>query len=146
MADMKIDNVGAGRGASATRKSKKAAVGGGSFSDTLKETAESSDAGITSGVSGVSQVGAILSVQEVPDSTEERSRGLLMTYGDDLLERLDDLRLGLLTGAIPKDDLADLAHKMRQKKQQVDDPRLMGIIDEIELRAEVEIAKLTRRV
>ncbi|NQV44302.1 MAG: flagellar assembly protein FliX, partial [Rhodospirillales bacterium] len=85
-------------------------------------------------------------VQEVPDSTEERSRGLLMAYGDELLERMEDLRLGLLAGSIPKDELAEMAHRMREKKHQVNDPRLMEIIDEIELRAEVEIAKLTRGV
>jgi hypothetical protein len=146
MADMKIDNVGAGRGAAASRKSRKTAASGGSFSDTLKETAESLETGTVGGVGGVSQIGGIISVQEVPDSTEERSRGLLMTHGEDLLSRLDELRLGLLMGAIPKDDLADLAHRMRQKKQQIDDPRLTEIIDEIELRAEVEIAKLTRGV
>ena len=144
MADMKIGNVGAGRGAAPSGKTRKAAATGGSFSDTLKETAESVETGSAGGVGGVSSVGAIISVQVVPDSTEERSRGLLMAYGDDLLGRLDSLRLGLLTGSIPKDNLADLAHRMREKKQQVDDPRLKEIINEIELRAEVEIAKLTR--
>jgi len=64
----------------------------------------------------------------------------------ELLDKLEDIRLGLLLGAIPKDNLSDLAHRMREKKQQVDDPGLLEIIDEIELRAEVEIAKLTRGV
>lgn len=146
MADMKIDKVGVGRGATAPRKTRKASASSESFSKTLKETAESMETSAVGGVGGVSPVGAILSVQEVSDSMDERSRGLLMAYGDDLLDKLEDLRLGLLLGSIPKDDLADLAHRMRQKKQQVDDPKLMEIIDEIELRAEVEIAKLTRGV
>jgi len=146
MTDIKIGGVRAGRGPAASGKTRKASATGGSFSQTLRETAEGMETEPTGGVGGVSSVGAILSVQEVPDSTEERSRGLLMAYGDELLERLDDLRLGLLTGAIPKDDLAELAHRMREKKHQVNDPRLTEIIDEIELRAEVEIAKLTRAV
>ncbi|MAF94951.1 MAG: hypothetical protein CMM60_04265 [Rhodospirillaceae bacterium] len=37
-----------------------------------------------------------------------------------------------------------LARKLRQKRQDSDDPRLNEIIDEIELRAEVEVAKPTR--
>lgn len=146
MADIKIGNVGAGRGPAASKKARKSAAAGESFSETLKGAAESIETGPTSGVGGVSPVGGILSVQEVPDSTEERSRGLLMAYGDELLERLEDMRMGLLLGAIPKDELAELAHRMREKKHQVNDPRLMEIIDEIELRAEVEIAKLTRGV
>jgi len=39
-----------------------------------------------------------------------------------------------------------LAQSMRQQRRQSDDPQLNQIIDEIELRAEVEIAKLTRVV
>lgn len=146
MADMKVGGVGSGRGTAPTRKTQKTSVTGGSFSDTLKETAETMGAGGASGVGGVSPVSAIIAVQEVPDSTEERSKGLMMAYGDDLLDRLEELRLGLLLGAVPKDNLADLAHRMREKKQHVDDPALIEIIDEIELRAEVEIAKLTRGV
>lgn len=146
MADMKVDGVGSGRGTAPTRKTKKVTSGGGTFSDTLKETAETTRPDAASGVGGVSPVSAILAVQEVPDSTEERSKGLLIAYGDDLLDRLEELRVGLLMGAIPKEDLADLAHRMREKKQNVDDPALKEIIDEIELRAEVEIAKLTRGI
>ena len=146
MADMKIGGVRAGQGPAAPKKTRKSATAGGSFSETLKEAAESMGAGSAGGVGGVSPVGAILSVQEVPDSTEGRSRGLLMAYGDELLERLEGLRLGLLIGAIPKDELAELAHRMREKRHRVKDPRLTEIIDEIELRAEVEIAKLTRNI
>lgn len=146
MADIKIGNIGAGRGPASTGKTRKTSSKSGAFSETLKEAAEAQETGSASGVAGVSPVGAILSVQEVPDSTEERSRGLLVVYGDELLNRLEELRLGLLIGSIPKDQLAELAHRMREKKQQVDDPGLIEIIDEIELRAEVEIAKLTRNV
>ncbi len=41
--------------------------------------------------------------------------------------------------------LVDIAQMMRTQRQTTDDPRLNEIIDEIELRAEVEIAKLTRQ-
>jgi len=145
MADMKVNGVGAGRNTASTRKTKKTSTSGGSFSDTLKGTAESMETVSAGGIGGVSSVSSIIAVQEVPDSMDERSKGLMIAYGDDLLDRLEELRLGLLLGSIPKENLADLAHRMREKKQHVDDPALKDIIDEIELRAEVEIAKLTRR-
>ena len=69
---------------------------------------------------------------------------MLRRYGGDLLDRLEDLRIGILSGAYPKQKLVDLAHRLRKKRQASDDPRLNEIIEEIELRAEVEIAKLTR--
>ncbi len=146
MADMKIDNVGAGGRTSAPRKARKASSGGSTFSDSLREAAETTENTAGASVGGVGPVGSILSVQEVSDATDGRSRGLLVAYGEDMLDRLEDIRIGLLTGAISKDELAELAQRMRQKRQESDDPALHDILDEIELRAEVEIAKLTRSV
>ena len=68
----------------------------------------------------------------------------MFQYGDDLLNRLDDLRLAILDGVLSKDKLTELVHNLRQKRQNSDDPKLNEIINEIELRAEVEVAKLTR--
>ena len=68
-----------------------------------------------------------------------------MAYGDDLLERLDDLRIGILLGRFSKEKLAELAQRLRQKREQSDDPNLNDLLSEIELRAEVEIAKYTRK-
>ena len=68
----------------------------------------------------------------------------MFQYGDDLLNRLDDLRLAILDGVLSKDKLTELAHNLRQKRQNSDDPKLNEIINEIELRVEVEVAKLTR--
>ena len=70
----------------------------------------------------------------------------MFQYGDDLLNRLDDLRLAILDGVLSKDKLTELAHNLRQKRQNSDDPKLNEIINEIELRAEVEVEKLTRNL
>ena len=69
-----------------------------------------------------------------------------MQYGEGVLDRLDQIRHGLLVGAISKNELAELARTLRAGRQRSDDARLNDIIDEVELRAEVEIAKLTRDV
>ncbi len=143
---MKISKVGSSKQAASTKR-KKAAAKSGEFAERVRSTIGTGgpeSAQSVEGTAAVAGVDAILAVQEVSDSTEGRSRGLLRQYGDDLLNRLDELKLAILTGAIAKDDLAELAQKLRQKRQQSDDPKLNEIIDEIELRAEVEIAKLTR--
>lgn len=146
MSDMKVDKVGGSGRTDGAKKARKSGGSGEAFAEKLRETAESVGGGGADGVGSVAQVGSILSVQEVPDSTEGRSRGLLLKYGDELLDRLDDIRIGLLVGSIPKDDLAELARKMREKRHECDDPQLNELIEEIELRSEVEIAKLTRDV
>lgn len=85
-------------------------------------------------------VDGILAVQEVPDALKGRSRGLARGYN--LLDRLDDIRLGLLMGAIPRAGLLDLRRQLRARRSALHDPRLAAILDEIDLRAAVELAKL----
>jgi class II flagellar assembly regulator FliX len=144
---MKISNVGGSKSTPAAgRKKKTSAEPESSFADDLREV---SDTGVTpapveSGT--VNAVESILAVQEVPDATEDRGRSQAKQYADDVLERLEAIQRDILTGAVPKERLATLAHRLRAQNEKTDDPRLNAIIDEIELRARVEIAKLTRDV
>ncbi|HJO74605.1 MAG TPA: flagellar assembly protein FliX [Rhodospirillales bacterium] len=143
---MKISKVGSAKKSASTKKTKSTAKTG-EFADQVRGAAAASGVEGPHGVEGAGPVGAvdsIIAVQEVPNATDGRSKGVLIQYGDDLLNRLDDLRLAILDGVLSKDMLTELAHNLRQKRQNSDDPRLNDVIDEIELRAEVEIAKLTR--
>ncbi|MDX9859377.1 MAG: flagellar assembly protein FliX [Rhodospirillales bacterium] len=144
---MKISNVGSTKAAPSTaRKRKPSMTGESEFAHELLGSAETPAPAAPVDTHAVGTVESILAVQEVPDAPEERSRGLARQYGDDLLDRLESLRRDILVGAVPKDKLANLARALRAQRGQTDDPRLKEIIDEIELRARVEIAKLTRVV
>jgi Class II flagellar assembly regulator len=81
----------------------------------------------------------ILGAQEV--EADER-RGAAARYGADLLDRLAELRLNLLNGSVPAARLHALAHALRANRQPSGDPQIEVILEEIELRVEVEIAKL----
>ena len=143
---MKISKVGSAKKSASTKKTKSTAKTG-EFADQVRGAAAASGVEGPHGVEGAGPVGAvdsIIAVQEVPNATDGRSKGVLIQYGDDLLNRLDDLRLAILDGVLSKDMLTELAHNLRQKRQNSDDPRLNDVIDEIELRVEVEVAKLTR--
>ena len=94
----------------------------------------------------VTGVNSILGVQEVSDVPEREARRQLVGWGENILDKLDEIRHGLLIGAIPKDRLTNLAQTLRERRANVRDPQLIEIIDEIELRAEVELAKLTRNI
>ncbi len=146
MATMKVKGLESTKTASSTRRKKAASGKGGEFAQRLKETAGAAESDAAVEGAPVSTVESILSVQEVGDATDGRSRGLARQYGERLLDHLEALRLDLLGGVVPKDRLAALAQTMRAQKRLTDDPRLREIIDEIELRAEVEIAKLTRDI
>lgn len=144
---MKISNVGSTKSASSTTRKKKTSSSGESdFASELLGATETPEANAPVETHAVGGVESILAVQEVPDAPDERSRGLARQYGDDILDRLEGVRRDLLLGAIPKEKLVDLARALRARQSQTDDPQLKAIIDEIELRAKVEIAKLTRTV
>jgi hypothetical protein len=64
--------------------------------------------------------------------------------GSTLLDRLDELRLGLLAGVLPRERLDELARIARTARDSVDDPGLSLILDDIDLRVAVELAKLDR--
>ena len=82
----------------------------------------------------------LLALQEVTDATQSRRRAV--RRGKDLLDRLDEIRHALLLGSISPDRLVALARALRDQRAQIDDPQLIGVLDEIELRAAVELAKL----
>jgi hypothetical protein len=145
---MKVTSTGGPKGPDGAKRPGKTASSGGSFADSLREASASGEAqpAEVSEVSGVAGVDGILAAQGVGDATDERrQRQKLMAFGGDLLDRLDELQLGILTGHFSKEKLTDLAQRLRQKREQSNDPVLNELLAEIELRAEVEIAKYTRK-
>jgi len=141
---MKIESPTGTRGVTTARKSDKAKGKSDDFARALEGEEEE---GATTGVSSapaVSAIDALLSVQEM-SSDEERS-AQAKARGEELLEQLDELRHGLLAGHLPADRLDGLVALVRSERAQTSDPRLGETLDEIELLARVELAKLGRDV
>jgi hypothetical protein len=139
-----IDKIGYSRPATAaTRASiaKRASnVSGTAFSDALS-TADSATAaadGIqhTAAVSSASLIG----LQEV--SEEELQRRKSLKRGRMTIEALEKLRDGLLMGSVPMATLTALERLVKEERAHTLDPMLNAILDDIELRAAVELAKL----
>lgn len=138
---MKIDSLSSGRAAAPRRGERSgAASSGGAFARSL---AGEPTRGIpaVAGPAAIGRVDAILALQEVPDPDARRRRAL--RRGEELLEELEQIRLGLLGGQIAKADLQRLAHSL-ERREPVEDARLAEALAEIELRAAVELAKLER--
>lgn len=138
----KIDGPGSIRPTQNVRRTgKSSATGGSSFA---KHLDESDEAGSTHGVTSAGAVGSILGVQEVDDALHHASKGKLRA--EDILDRLDELRMELLTGAISRDKLLQLAHVVSSRRGEISDPRLIAVLDEIDLRAQVELAKFNTTI
>lgn len=134
-------------------RARKAAPSGkaGDFAAELDRLAGADEAAAPEGVEqvgGAVGLGGILAAQSVdPEaSPDHRERQRRAARGTEILDRLEELRRGLLAGAIPKDRLQELAHMVREKRERGADPMISRLLDEIELRAEVELAKLSRRL
>jgi hypothetical protein len=105
-----------------------------------EDVASPSVAAPLTGSGPIAAVDTILALQAIDDSTEGRSRGL--AHGEQLLTLLDEVRDGLLAGGIPRAMLNRLASAVAKKREGFTDPKLQDVLDEIELRARVELAKL----
>jgi class II flagellar assembly regulator FliX len=86
-------------------------------------------------------VDGLFQLQEVPDGLAQRRRAV--QRGSTLLDRLDELRLALLGGALSPGQISELQRAVASERGRIDDPRLLTVLDEIDLRARVELAKLT---
>lgn len=149
---MKIFGVGPGGTAQTRRTEKTGKEKSAEFARALRrfsEEARTDDARPVDAPTSLGGLDGLLALQMVdtvgdtPDSPAKRKA--LVARGEDILDRLEELRVGLLMGSIPKERLAALAQLVRDRRESAQDPQLGALLDEIELRAEVELAKLSRR-
>ena len=90
----------------------------------------------------ISKVEALLVAQTSDDPAEHESKGRMIMRADRLLGELDKMRLSMLTGSITVGDMIDLADVISSHKEEINDPELTAILEEIDLRSQVEIAKM----
>ena len=139
---MKIDSPGSVRASSVRRTGK---TRNGQGSEFAKHISAGSDTTPVAGGSGASQLGsveALVALQAMPEATRQTKPPEQM-HAEDLLDRLDQIRMGLLRGNLSRIDLQALVLRMAERRRETGDPRLISIVDEIELRAKVELAKLS---
>jgi hypothetical protein len=83
----------------------------------------------------------LAALQAAEDATERQARKNTIARGHDLLDHLEDLQRGLLMGDYGPEQLQNLARYVQNQRESVDDPRLNAIIDDIEMRVLIELAK-----
>jgi hypothetical protein len=132
--------IGPGQVMTTAVRTKKVGSSGSSFVDELDDSAGVEAKPALSGAGMVGAVNSLLSLQEMPDATQGRSRGL--ARAEDMMKGLEEIHQGLLLGSISLTRMRNLSAAVRQSRGNIADPRLMTLLDDIELRVEVELAKL----
>lgn len=137
---MKVNGSSSLGSAAAARPGARPAASGFTVAGGGPGPAEVSYAAPSSGVAGVGSLDALLALQEVVGPLERRRRAV--RRAGRILDVLDDIKIALLDGDLTLRALDQLVSAVRQERSSVEDERLAGVLNEIEARAAVEIAKL----
>ena len=137
---MKIGHVSSPRTSTTKRSERSGAAKPGGFAQALG--AEPAAPAALGNTAPLGALDALVALQEVDDPTTGRRKA--QQRGEDLLDRLDKLRMGLLMGRVSIGELERLSEMVNRESAATSDPRLREILSEIELRAAVELAKLER--
>ncbi len=136
--------VGGTKGPNSTSKSKSTSSSSGDntvdFSQYVKGGV--SESASTSATQSIAQLDALLAVQEIEDPTKKAAKKRVIIRADDILDKLEGLRVKMLSGSLTVGHMIDIADVVASHRDKIDDPKLTAIMDEIDLRAQVELAKM----
>jgi hypothetical protein len=109
----------------------------GSFS--VSDQAETQASNTAPSLRMIGGIDALMALQGVEDPTERKRRSL--KSGRNALDLLDELKVGLLGGPLDQSTLLRLRSAAAELTVTSGDPGLDGVLSEINLRVEVELAK-----
>ena len=98
-------------------------------------------AGATKAAATLTGLDAVLLLQGEAETPQERRRRSA-ARGHDLLDGLDRLKAAILGGRVATHELRAIAGRLGDRSGSSGDPRLDGLVADIELRAAVELAKI----
>ena len=136
---MRITNNTPIRPTTRPRAADKAGGAGGSFQ--LQQAPATSTPQPMGSLEAPQSLGALLSLQAINDPTQERRQAL--SQGHSILDELEDLKIELLSGRIPEEMLQSISSRLSERHR-TGEQELDELLDEIEVRARVELAKLGR--
>ena len=114
------------------------------FTDYLINSKNIDEKSSIQSTSAIASADAIFATQLIDGEEEFEIRKKLVKKGKYLLDSLDDIRDALLKGEISSEKLIEISRMVKQDNIYSNDEKLKNIIQEIELRVEVELAKIMK--
>ncbi|MFI4976094.1 MAG: flagellar assembly protein FliX [Caulobacterales bacterium] len=137
---MKVSGPG-GPGAASGLPAARPQPAPGGFSPTAASGAgATASTSATSSLTSVGSLEALIALQEAGGPLERRRRSV--KRAGRILDALEALKVGLIEGAVPPGLLEQLSRAVREHRSLTEDANLEGLLDEVETRAAVEMAKL----
>lgn len=137
---MKVEGPNRTQGSSGVKKGDKAKAGDEAFGDFMASGPAQTRA--TATTQSIAMVDSLLAAQSVEDPTAKASRKRMRERSMGVLDELEKIRLGMLSGTLTVGHMIDIADVVASHREKISDPRLTSIMDEIDLRAQVELAKM----
>lgn len=137
---MKVSGTGAAGPASGAGRAKGALGGEGFRLPGVASAAPAAAAGSVGPVAPVGGLSALLALQEAGGPLERRRRAV--SRAGRILDVLDEVKLALVSGELSLGQLERLTRAVREERAATEDAALEGVLNEIETRAAVELAKL----
>lgn len=139
---MSVDGIGRAGGPQAAGKNKPKRRADGSFAGMVGGSESAGPSTATASSAPIAALDGLLSMQE--RDGESRGDQAARQHGEELLNLLARVRDGLLAGQMPADRLEALSRSVANRRALASDPRLASVLDDIRLRAEIELAKLEK--
>ena len=133
---MRIESAQRTNSAGNTRRRTSATGGDGFF---IARPDEKPAAQAARGSASLAGIEALIMLQEVEDATVRKRRAV--KRGHDLLDLLESVKLDLIAGIDNPAVLTRLGELARRERDRIEDPGLSEVLEHIELRAAVELAK-----
>lgn len=124
-----------------SKKAKKSGGEGGEKFSVSGQASEMRGPSHSAPAQDVGSIDALLALQAVEDPTFAKKKSI--KRGHDLLDGLENMKTDLLVGRVSESRLENMLNLVKKARSK-SDPALDGIIDEIELRVRVELAKLNK--
>lgn len=137
---MKVTGPGQTQGPSKTKKKGKSTEGDEKFGDMVSSEASSAKESVST--KSIAKVDSLLAAQAVEDPTERAARQRARKRSMTILDELEKLRMAMLNNSLTVGHMIDIADVVASHRAKISDPSLTAIMDEIDLRANVELAKM----
>lgn len=139
---MKVEGPSKTQKTSKTDKTNKTGKTDSTFGDMV--TGATKSASGASATQSIAKVDALLAVQGAESATERSAKRRMRERGEQVLRQLDHLRLAILTGNLNIGQVIDIADVVASHREKINDPKMSAVLDEIDLRAQIEIAKMRK--
>ncbi|MBU6234476.1 MAG: flagellar assembly protein FliX [Alphaproteobacteria bacterium] len=137
---MRIEGPRATDGVKKSEKTRKTTGTSGDFKTFLD--ADAGDVSETVSAPLVADVGSLLAAQSYEDPAERKAKKRMTERASHVLDALAGVHKGLVSGKLSTTELENVSRAMAERREKIHDPQLAEVLDHVELRAQVELAKM----